>query len=227
MARAGLDRSVIVRAALGLLDQGGLEALTARALGDRLGVRPSALYYHLPDMRALLDELATTLMREMLDGAPQVDDWRELLTATADRIRSVLNRHRDGARVFAGSRLTDAGLLPTMEQPLAVLTHAGLPLDEAFWALQTVLHYTVGFVIEEQHRREDAPQDYRPEVRSARIDGEAAPLTAAASTAMAADAERQFAFGVGLLVAGVADRLPGAQPSPTSARASAPPASVA
>lgn len=207
MARAGLDRAAIVRATLELLDEGGLDAVTARALAARLGVRAGALYYHLPDMRTLLDETATVLLREMLDDPIRPEGWEELLRGMADRMRAVLRRHRDGARVFAGSRVTDAGLLPAMEVPLSVLTAAGLAVDEAFWAMQTVLHYTVGFVIEEQHRLDDEPAAYRPEVRLAHIDADAAPLTAAATGAMTSSADRQFAFGVDLLIGGVAARL--------------------
>lgn len=207
MARAGLDRAAIVRATLELLDAGGLDAVTARALGERLGVRASALYYHVPDMRTLLDETATVLMREMLAEPAYPGDWEQVLRTMADRMRTVLRRHRDGARVFAGSRITDAGLLPAMEGPLAVLTGAGLSVDQAFWTLQSVLHFTVGFVIEEQHRRDDEPDAYRADLRLAHIDGSAAPLTAASTASMTAAPDVQFRFGVDLLVAGVAAHL--------------------
>lgn len=207
MPRAGLDRARIARAALDLLDEGGLDAVTARTLAARLGVQAGALYHHLPDMRTLLDEVATLMLREMVDAPASADGWDAVLRAMADRMRSVLLRHRDGARVFAGSRITDTALLPTMEAPLEVLTGAGLKVDEAFWAMQTVLHLTVGFVIEEQHRRDDDPEAYRPAARLARIDADAAPLTAAATAPMTAPADRQFAFGVDLLITGVAARL--------------------
>lgn len=210
VARTRLDRAQIVAAALALLDEGGLEAVTARALAARLGVQAGALYYHLPDMRALLDEVATELLRQMVTqpGAEVMDGWEGVLRRTATRVRTVLTSRRDGARVFAGSRITDDTLLTAMESPLAALTTAGFPLEEAVWALQTVLHLTVGFVIEEQHRRDDEPRDYRPEARRARIDAAAAPLTAAATGSFLADADRQFAFGVGVLVDGMRLRLP-------------------
>ena len=208
MARAGLDRATITRAALELLDEGGLAAITARALGDRLGVRASALYYHLPDMRALLDEVATALLREMVAEPMVVDGWEEVLRATADRARLVLTRHRDGGRVFAGSRVPDPALLSAMEQPLGVLMAAGLSLERAVWCLQSVMHFTTGFVIEEQHRSDDEPDAYRVEARRSIVDAEAAPLTAEASEPLLAPGDRPFAFGVELLVTGVRALLP-------------------
>lgn len=208
MARIALDRVRIVQAALGLLDARGLEAITARALAAELGVQAGAIYYHLADMQALLDEMATALLREMAAEPVDVRRWEDLLRSMGDRVRRVLNRHRDGARVFAGTRVTDDALLPTMEVPMRVLTGAGLSVDEAFWTMQSVLHFTVGFVIEEQHRRDDEPADYRPEARLARVDAATAPLTAAATGPMLADPDRQFAFGIELLVEGVRTRLP-------------------
>lgn len=207
MPRIGLDRDVIARAAMTLLDEGGLGAITARAIAERLGVRPSALYYHLPDMRGVLDELATMILRELLAEPLTQTEWEPLLRAVADRLRAGLKRHRDGARAFAGSRVTDDALLPGMEGPMRVLVGAGLPVDEAIWTLQSVLHYTVGFVIEEQHRLDDEPEYYTAAVRLARIDAETAPLTAQATMPMLAGADRQFAFGTDLLVEGVRRRI--------------------
>lgn len=207
MPRIGLDRDTITRAAMTLLDEGGLGAITARALAERLGVRASALYYHLPDMRGVHDEVATAILREVLDEPFVETDWERLLRAIADRVRAGLKRHRDGARAFAGSRVTDDALLPGMEGPLRVLVGAGLPVDEAIWTLQSVLHFTVGFVIEEQHRLDDEPEYYTAAKRLARIDVAAAPLTAQATMPMMATADRQFAFGTDLIVEGVRSRI--------------------
>lgn len=51
--------------------------MTARAVAAQLGVRPSALDHHLPDMATLLDQMATAMRRDLV--LQQVTGWRELL----------------------------------------------------------------------------------------------------------------------------------------------------
>jgi AcrR family transcriptional regulator len=207
VARITLTRARIVAAAVELLDGEGLSGLTARALAARLGVQAGAIYHHLPDMRSVADAVATELLREMVTPTEPVPaDWRELLEAYGTRVRTVLLRHRDGARVFAGSHVDDATLIEPMEASLAVLADAGFTPTVAVWLLQSVLHLTVGFVIEEQHRQDQAPS-YVPDVRAARFDAGRTPRVVAAGTALAADPDAQFAFGLRLLVDGAAGLL--------------------
>ncbi|MBD0283747.1 MAG: helix-turn-helix transcriptional regulator, partial [Thermoleophilaceae bacterium] len=52
--RAGLSRDRVLAAAHELLADGGLDALTMRALAERLGVRPNALYSHVASKTELI-----------------------------------------------------------------------------------------------------------------------------------------------------------------------------
>jgi AcrR family transcriptional regulator len=53
--RAGLSRDDVLSAARALLDEGGLDALSMRAVARRLGVAPNALYSHVAGKTELLD----------------------------------------------------------------------------------------------------------------------------------------------------------------------------
>ena len=55
--REQLTKERIIAAALELVDDGGLEALTMRALGQRLGVEAMALYHYFPSKAALLEAI--------------------------------------------------------------------------------------------------------------------------------------------------------------------------
>lgn len=206
--RGTLSVPAIVAAGFRVLERGGLSGVTARAVAAELGVRPSALYHHLPDMATLLDEMATQLRREM--PAWSESDWADLLRATGNELRRTLRAHRDGGRLFAGRRLRDPALLPLMEQPLHTLVAAGLPLELAVNALQSVVDLTVGFVIEEQHRGSGESGVYDAEGRRALVPAQEFPLTAAASVPLLADPDQRYAISLELLVAGVGTRVPGA-----------------
>ena len=73
MARRGLSRAEILDAALGLADEQGLAAVSMRAVAQRLGVTPMALYRHVGDKDGLLDALVERLLNN-LNG---VDDRGE------------------------------------------------------------------------------------------------------------------------------------------------------
>ncbi|NUR85911.1 MAG: helix-turn-helix transcriptional regulator, partial [Nonomuraea sp.] len=52
-----LDRELIVRTALRLLDEVGLEKLSLRRLAKELGAHPTALYWHFSGKQELLDAM--------------------------------------------------------------------------------------------------------------------------------------------------------------------------
>jgi TetR/AcrR family tetracycline transcriptional repressor len=80
-ARTGdaLDIDQIVRTALELLDQVGLEGLSMRNLADRLGMRATTLYWYIRDKHELLSMLAEAIRAEIQapdPNAPQPDSRR-------------------------------------------------------------------------------------------------------------------------------------------------------
>jgi TetR/AcrR family transcriptional regulator, tetracycline repressor protein len=209
--RAGLDRGRVVREALRLLDEVGLEGLTLRRLAGELDVKAPALYWHFRGKQELMDEMATTMLRDLVaeSGAPDPDQsWEEFVIESAERLRGMLLAHRDGAKVFAGTYLTDNSLLEWTEVPLKVLTGSGFSLREAVRGFSTVYAYTVGFVIEEQavYPQPGGPRDerYDSERRAKRIDAERYPLAAAAGEeAFGEGYDERFGHGLQLIVSGM------------------------
>lgn len=188
-----LDR--IVAAGLELLDEVGLDGLTTRALATRLDVKAPALYWHVANKQTLVDEMATALWREIQAALPAVDersDWREYLAAFAATVRATLLRHRDGAKLFSGTYLTDVGVLEAQEAPLSLLVAAGMSLQRAV-EISTVLYaYTVGATIEEQAIAQ-ADDRYTPEQREKRLDPQRFPLVTAAGRLSFPDPAARFA----------------------------------
>lgn len=63
--RAGLDRTVVVRAAAALADEEGFEDLSLARLADRLGVRKPSLYNHVAGLEGVKRELVLLGLREL------------------------------------------------------------------------------------------------------------------------------------------------------------------
>lgn len=146
----GLDRHAIVRTALDLLNEVGLDGFTTRRLADRLGVKQPAIYWHFKNKRELLDEMATEMLAE--GQAPMLmtrDTWMEALRSNARGFRESLLRYRDGARVHAGTR-PDATMHASLDQRVRAMGEAGFSAPDAVRSMMVMSHYVVGSVIEEQ-----------------------------------------------------------------------------
>ena len=61
-----LQPNTVIRAALDLLNEVGVDGLTTRKLAERLGVQQPALYWHFRNKRALLDALAEACWRRII-----------------------------------------------------------------------------------------------------------------------------------------------------------------
>ncbi|MEW2549480.1 TetR/AcrR family transcriptional regulator C-terminal domain-containing protein [Streptomyces sp. NPDC047002] len=211
MAASRLDRALVARTALGLLNDVGLEGLTLRAIAAELGVKAPALYWHFKDKQALLDEMATEMMRRMFDtpdgGFPPAGaDWRERVTLMMHGLRAHLLRYRDGAKVYSGSRFTDTAYAGGMDAALSMLVAAGFTPPRAARAWATAYHYTIGFVIEEQSTA--AAPDREAIDLAARADRLADyPLAAQAGYELFGPQDEGFETGLAAVVAGIAATL--------------------
>jgi AcrR family transcriptional regulator len=207
--RAPLDRGRVADTALKLLNEVGLEGLTLRAIAKELDVKAPALYWHFKDKQALLDEMATEMLRRMAaeftdraDAPPQ--EWRPAFFRMMSGLREHLLRYRDGAKVYAGTRFTDMSYAEPMEANLRLLTRAGFTPAAAARAWFTGYSYTIGFVIEEQSMGPDPATGtggYDLQARAERLAGQ--PLAAQAGHEMFQHRDEGFAAGLHAVIAGV------------------------
>jgi TetR/AcrR family tetracycline transcriptional repressor len=151
-ASGPIERDAVVRAAIKLLESGGLEGVSTRRLADQLGISGPSLYWHFENKRELFDHMAEAMLADALpspDPAVAEPDWRKWLTISARAIRRAMVSHRDGARVIAGSRPT--GKHPTLNRPAMVarLRDAGFG-ENAGHVLRSVMRYALGAAVSEQ-----------------------------------------------------------------------------
>ncbi len=125
----GLSRDRVVEGALSLVQEAGIEALTMRALADRLGVKAASLYWHVRDRTELLRLVASSLLQKV----PGVDyglGWRTAILGACASFSAVVSTHRDAPRLLleVPEVLDRSSLLRGLNERL---TDAGLPAAEA------------------------------------------------------------------------------------------------
>ncbi|HEY8975496.1 MAG TPA: tetracycline resistance transcriptional repressor TetR [Burkholderiaceae bacterium] len=204
--RSRLNRDDVLRAALELLDEVGIDALSTRKLAERLGVQSPTLYWHFKSKGALLDAMSAAVMqRSRTPSTPGPDeDWRDWLLADGRSFRKALLAIRDGARLHAGTRPGEAQR-ESIEARLRLLCAAGFEPEPATLLLMSIGRFVVGWVLEEQSiQQADAP----PSATLAGPDATQYPLLAAGWAAnVGGDADAVFDDALRLIVDGAAARL--------------------
>jgi len=141
--RGQLSRSRILAAALELVDQDGLEALTMRRLADQLKVDPMSIYNYVEGKEALLDGVAEALW-EKVELPSESADWKEALRSFALHLRSLAHAHPQAYGLLCRACLSEPALR-TMDVSLAALERAGLDRPRAAEMLRTLFSYAVGY----------------------------------------------------------------------------------
>ena len=125
--RRGLSRHQILEAAVALADAGGIDNLSMRGVGRRLGVDTMSLYNHVNGKSALFDGMAEVLIAEA--GFPGHLRWDRWAEEAARRILALAKAHPGAVRVFLvhGGRTVEAAA--PFEPFVAALAAAGFPLE--------------------------------------------------------------------------------------------------
>ena len=103
-SRTGLDRDLIVAAALKFIDQHGTQGLTMRGLGQELGVEAMALYRYVTGREDLLEAVVKMLLEDLHRDLDQQlsETWQGYLQTLAHAVRRIAVEH---ARHFRWSPL--------------------------------------------------------------------------------------------------------------------------
>ncbi len=159
-----VTRDEVIRTAMRLLDEVGLDGLTLRRLASALHISAPTLYWHFKDKRDLLDAMAEAMVRAHRETEPPIPEdwpWHERIAESMRQQYRALLAYRDGARVMAGNRPTDASL-PMIEHYLSQWVAIGFPPLEALSSILSMGDLIVGAALEYQaemaRQREQAPE---------------------------------------------------------------------
>lgn len=184
-----LHKPDVVDAATAILDNYGIADLTMRRLARELNVSPGALYWHFANKQELLGAVADQILRPAHIDTRRLG-WRERIHEICRVLRDALLSHTDGAELVssslaAGQSVATVGIV---EQLTEAALEAGVAADDAEPAARTVIYYVLGFTVDEQSR----------------LQWDAAGALSEEQSVLTRDTSRQFAFGLQVLVDGLA-----------------------
>jgi len=146
LIRLVLSADVIFRAALRLVDQDGVDALTMRRLASDLGVAPMSLYGHVPNKDDLLVGLVDVATAEIVLPPPETEPWEALRSITRE-FRRVALRHPNLVPLITTRPPGGAAGLRTLEAALDALARAGIDPADRARAYRLSASFAIGFVV--------------------------------------------------------------------------------
>ena len=141
----------IVTAALAIADEKGLAGVTMRAVAQRVGVTPMALYSHVAGKEGLLDLMLGQLLGEI--PLPASGAWEARLTAIAVAARNMAKRH-PGAAALAFSRPSvTPDAVRVVDAVYLALLDAGVPPPDVPRVERMVSTLVLGYAASEVNGR--------------------------------------------------------------------------
>ncbi len=210
MSRAGdfeLDADEIVAAAIVILQERGLDAVSMRNVADRLGVSPMPLYTRVGNKAALIDAVADHLLVDLAPVAQVAEPWPEYAGRWCRELRDRLKQTPD-SRLYLGA--AREAYVEASRPLVAALRGGGLSAEAAVQACRLLMWATVGFVAMEQGSSAPA-SGARSAARPGRLSG------SDPGGVTQAEADELFDLQIGILTAGIA-RMHGDTAGDTAAR---------
>jgi AcrR family transcriptional regulator len=144
--REPLTRERVLDTALRLADQGGLESLSMRKLGQALGVEAMALYYHFANKERVLDGIVDLVFGEI--DVPAIGaDWKAAMRRRAISVRDALARHRWAIGLMESRTNPGPANLRHHDAVIGCLRSAGFDMAMAAHAYSALDAYIYGFAL--------------------------------------------------------------------------------
>jgi AcrR family transcriptional regulator len=143
--RKPLNREHVLRTAVALADEAGIEALSMRRLGQALGVEAMSLYNHVANKDDLLNGITDLVLSEI--ELPSDEDWKAALRRSAISAHEVLRRHPWACNLA----LSPARVVPVSvrraDWMLRTLRQAGFSPEITYHAYHALDAHILGFTL--------------------------------------------------------------------------------
>jgi AcrR family transcriptional regulator len=143
-ARRPLSRERILQAALQLADEGGLDALSMRKLGQALGFEAMSLYNHVANKDDVIDGILDLVLAEGEPPSPS-GDWDAAVRESAISVHAALRRHPWAPPVVMAPGRIRPARLRYMDLLLGRLREAGFAAETTYHAYHVLDGHIFGF----------------------------------------------------------------------------------
>lgn len=138
-----LNAEQIVAAAVEILHEGGLDAVSMRSVAGRLGVTPPPVYARIGNKDALLDAVAQHFLADLAPSLDRGEPWQDYARRWTQQMRQRLTAAAD-SRLFL--QLKRPTYLEATRPLLKCMRRDGMSKDGAVRACRLLTWATVGFV---------------------------------------------------------------------------------
>lgn len=159
--REPLSRERIERAALQLIDEGGLEAFSTRKLGEVLGCEAMSIYHHFPSKAHLLDALVDRVVASVAIPSRELDSV-ERLRGLARGWREMALRHPRFFPFLSLHRLNSETGVSYLNEILVALRDAGLRREKAARVFRVMAYFLTGAALDEISGYAKGPSSLHP-----------------------------------------------------------------
>ena len=160
--RVPLSRERVLRAAVALSDERGIEELSMRKLGQHLGVEAMSLYNHVANKEDVLDGMVDFVVGE-IDPPPTGTDWKTAVRERALSARRALRRHPWTSRVLESRTTPTPLVLEYFDSMIGLFRAGGFSIDLTHHAMHAMGSRLFGFT---QELFDDSGNDLDPEAEA-------------------------------------------------------------
>lgn len=200
--REPLSRDRIVEAALTIIDNEGVDALSMRRIATTLGVQAMSLYNHVDSKADVLDGVTEFITHDMQLSRRSGGGWEDGIRSVAHAFRRASLRHPRACELVLTRQLSSPSALPTINCSLAVLLDHGFDEADAVHALRLLIAFQVGSLLREFHSPSVKGEDESAvRERTEQLANSGFPAVAKLAPKLAViDHDAEFTFGVELLI---------------------------
>ena len=176
-----LNRDVIIKAALELIDKEGLDTFSLRTLSQKLGVYPTAVYWYVPNRNELMSQVVTHILAKV-EVQRRRRSWKHSLRDLFMSFRTAVAAHPHAAPLIGTALVSNTTMsFDFIEHLLAILSRAGLSGSKLVAGYNAVVAALVGFVAQEfaaMPKEDTAAWQMSVQQRLLEIDRQAYPILA-------------------------------------------------
>jgi AcrR family transcriptional regulator len=203
--RPPVPRELIIATALDVIDEGGADALSMRALAQRLDSGTATIYRHFADRKDLVAHMVDRVFGEVDLTSDELGamGWQEACARIAHTMFYAFGNHPNLAPFLVEQVPMGPHAMQLREYCIAALLNGGFSPKLAARSWATLGRYVVGFAIQAHgqgamgidHARQSSPFQH--------IDASRFPATVRVARALPVSIEDEFTFGLDLILDGI------------------------